>query len=112
MANPLLSFWGKSLPPGSSMKASEGGQRFKPVLHHMLDVAAVAHAFLQQVRCQREAALIEMEPASTRNFWPSSRGFTTSGNFRLHFSVRGPIYGRIASVQFPPPLLPRPTTGV
>ena len=48
-----LRFWAKTFP------ASAGGVAFKPVLHHLLDVAAVAASYLhlQSARLAREAAL-------------------------------------------------------
>jgi HD domain len=58
-----LRFWAKTY--GAREPAcNESVESFKPVLHHMLDVAAVAWSFLrrQEARLVREAALIAMAP--------------------------------------------------
>ena len=51
--DPTLTFWGKTFEKG----ADPAKPLYKPVLHHMIDVAAVALAYLraQPARARREA---------------------------------------------------------
>ena len=58
-----LSFWAKTYA-ARELPRDERVELFKPVLHHMLDVAAVASSYLrcQEARLVREAALVAAAP--------------------------------------------------
>ena len=60
-----LAFWGKSASHSHTPAPNErDGPPYKPVLHHLLDVAAVAQTFLfsDLARLRRETALVGMAP--------------------------------------------------
>ena len=65
----LLAFWGKT-PRGMGNSSetvrnnTKGQPDYKPVLHHLMDVAAVALQWqqLNPVRLEREAALLKVDP--------------------------------------------------
>ena len=65
----LLAFWGKTLRSSDNSSQAvfndtEGQLSYKPVLHHLMDVAAVALRWqqLNRARLEREAALLKASP--------------------------------------------------
>lgn len=65
----LLAFWGKTLRSSDNSSKTvfndtEGQRSYKPVLHHLMDVAAVALRWqqLNPARLEREAALLKASP--------------------------------------------------
>lgn len=83
----MLSFWGKTF--GSAL-----GEPliFKPVLHHLLDVAAVARTYLEEqpARRAREAALVGMEPDAYSRFAAFCAGLHDLGKFTRSFQAKVP----------------------
>ena len=65
----LLAFWGKTLcsfdnSSETVFSDTEGQRSYKPVLHHLMDVTAVALRWqqLNPTRLEREAALLKASP--------------------------------------------------
>ena len=56
----LLAFWGKT----PRVSQDSNGIAYKPLLHHLMDVAAVARRWqqLNPARLEREAALLNASP--------------------------------------------------
>ena len=84
-----LLFWGKTY----DVRERHLGERiesFKPVVHHMLDVAAVASSFLrcQEARLLREAALIAMAPEDYANLIGFLAGLHDLGKFTRNFQAK------------------------
>ena len=95
----LLAFWGKT--PRSSDNSSEtvfnvndtAGQRsYKPVLHHLMDVAAVALRWqqLNPARLEREAALLKTSPSSLVKIAAFLAGIHDLGKFSRSFQAKVP----------------------
>lgn len=66
MAENNLMYWGKTFPPKDSDGATAAPENCKPVLHHLLDVAAVTISYLeaQSARTTREANALGLSVAS------------------------------------------------
>ena len=84
--HPSLAFWAKTFP------SSPDSPAFKPVLHHLLDVAAVAATYLRlhPARCAREAArsgLAMQEYATAAAFLA---GLHDLGKFTRSFQAKVP----------------------
>jgi len=84
-----LQFWGKTFgaadqPIGNSQTT------YKPVLHHLLDVSAVALVFLrdQPARLAREAQLVSMEPDAYANLMAFLAGLHDLGKFTRNFQAK------------------------
>ena len=93
----LLAFWGKTLR--SSDNSSEtvfndtAGQRsYKPVLHHLMDVAAVALRWqqLNPARLEREAALLKASPECLSKITAFLAGIHDLGKFSRGFQAKDP----------------------
>ena len=70
----LLAFWGKTQRSSDNSSVTvfngiEGQHSYKPVLHHLMDVAAVALRWqlLNRARLEREAALLKTSPECLAN---------------------------------------------
>ncbi len=93
----LLAFWGKT-PRGiencsETVSNNAGGQRdYKPVLHHLMDVAAVALQWqqLNPARLEREAALLKADPACLAKTMAFLAGVHDLGKFSRSFQAKVP----------------------
>jgi CRISPR-associated endonuclease/helicase Cas3 len=79
-----LRFWAKTFP------APAGGVAFKPVLHHLLDVAAVAASYLhlQRARLAREATLCGVPAEEYVAFAAFLSGLHDLGKFTRNFQAK------------------------
>ncbi|MDE2742689.1 MAG: CRISPR-associated helicase Cas3' [Gemmatimonadota bacterium] len=93
----LLAFWGKTLR--SSDNSSEtvfndtkGQRSYKPVLHHLMDVAAVALRWqqLNPARLEREAALLKVSPECLAKTTAFLAGVHDLGKFSRSFQAKVP----------------------
>ncbi len=84
-----LNFWAKTFP------ASAGGVAFKPVLHHLLDVAAVAASYLhlQSARLTREAALCAVTAEEYIALVAFLAGLHDLGKFTRNFQAKVRLCG-------------------
>ena len=93
----LLAFWGKT--PRNSGNSSEtvfndteGQCSYKPVLHHLMDVAAVALQWqqLNPTRLEREAALLKASPECLVKTTAFLAGVHDLGKFSRSFQAKVP----------------------
>jgi len=84
-----LRFWAKTYDARERPR-DESVESFKPVLHHMLDVAAVAASFLrcQEARLVREAALVAIAPEDYANMIGFLAGLHDLGKFARNFRAK------------------------
>ena len=82
-----LLFWGKTFARSDGLPELLG---YKPVLHHLVDVAAVASSFLrgQPARLARELALIEISPAAYSDIVGFLAGLHDLGKFTRNFQSK------------------------
>ncbi len=93
----ILAFWGKT-PRGSGDSSenvrsdTEGQGGYKPVLHHLMDVAAVALRWqqLNPSRLKREAALLNADPESLSRTTAFLAGIHDLGKFSRGFQAKVP----------------------
>lgn len=93
----LLAFWGKT-PRGSGnfseteFDATERQRSYKPVLHHLIDVAAVALQWqqLNPSRLKREAALLKASPEDLSKTAAFLAGVHDLGKFSRGFQAKVP----------------------
>ena len=95
--NFLLAFWGKTpRRPGNSpetvFNTTEGQCSYKPVLHHLIDVAAVALRWqqLNLSRLEREAALLKASPECLAKTTAFLSGVHDLGKFSRGFQAKVP----------------------
>ena len=84
-----LQFWGKTF--GAADQPIENRQKtYKPVLHHLLDVSAVALVFLrdQPARLAGEAQLVSMKPDAYANLMAFLAGLHDLGKFTRNFQAK------------------------
>lgn len=93
----LLSFWGKTIdrpnnPSINGQKNIEGEPPYKPVLHHLMDVAAVALQWyrLNPSRLKREAALLQVSPEQLSTVSAFLAGLHDLGKFSSGFQTKVP----------------------
>ena len=93
----LLAFWGKTPrnPSNSSetvFNDTEGQCSYKPVLHHLMDVAAVALQWqqLNPSRLEREAALLKASPECLAKTTAFLAGVHDLGKFSRSFQAKVP----------------------
>lgn len=86
----LLAFWGKT--PRGFGDSAEGQQDYKPVLHHLMDVAAVALQLqlLNRARLEREAALLKASPECLAKITAFLAGLHDLGKFSRGFQAKVP----------------------
>ena len=86
-----LAFWGKSTSH-TRTTASNESPPYKPVLHHLLDVAAVAQTFLfsDLARLRREAGLVGMAPEDYARLIAFLAGLHDLGKFSRQFQWKVP----------------------
>ena len=84
----VLAFWGKT--PRESGKSSESATAYKPVLHHSIDVAAVALQWYQlnPSRLKREAALLQVSPECLAKTTAFVVGIHDLGKFSRSFQAK------------------------
>lgn len=84
-----LQFWGKTFVDGDR-PIEKRQTTYKPVLHHLLDVSAVALVFLrnQSARLAREAKLVSMEPNAYANLMAFLAGLHDLGKFTRNFQAK------------------------
>jgi CRISPR-associated endonuclease/helicase Cas3 len=84
-----LQFWGKTFS-ASDQVVEKKNPIYKPVLHHLLDVSAVALVFLrdQPARLSREAKLVSMEPEAYANLVAFLAGLHDLGKFSRNFQAK------------------------
>ena len=84
-----LSFWAKTYAAREPPR-DESVELFKPVLHHMLDVAAVASSYLrcQEARLVREAALVAAAPEDYADLVGFLAGLHDLGKFTRNFQAK------------------------
>ena len=93
----VLAFWGKT-PRGfgdfsETVRSDTEGQRsYKPVLHHLMDVAAVALQWQQLnfARLEREAALLKASPECLAKITAFLAGVHDLGKFSRSFQAKVP----------------------
>ena len=96
-ADRLLAFWGKT-PRGfgdssETVRSDTEGQRdYKPVLHHLIDVAVVALQWqqLNPSRLEREAALLKASPECLSKTTAFLAGIHDLGKFSRGFQAKVP----------------------
>ena len=93
----LLAFWGKTLrsadnSSGTVFNDTEGQRSYKPVLHHLMDVAAVALRWqqLNPARLEREAALLNASPECLSKITAFLAGVHDLGKFSRSFQAKVP----------------------
>ena len=93
----LLAFWGKTLRSSDNSSETvfndtEGQRSYKPVLHHLMDVAAVALRWqqLNPTRLEREAALLEASPECLAKTTAFLAGVHDLGKFSRSFQAKVP----------------------
>ena len=93
----LLAFWGKTLrssdnSSGTVFNDTEGQRSYKPVLHHLMDVAAVALQWqqLNLARLEREAALLKASPECLAKTTAFLAGAHDLGKFSRSFQTKVP----------------------
>ena len=91
----LLAFWGKTLrssdnSSGTIFNNTEGQRSYKPVLHHLMDVAAVALRWqqLKPARLEREAALLKASPECLSKITAFLAGIHDIGKFSRGFQAK------------------------
>ncbi len=93
----LLAFWGKTLRSSDNSSETvfnntEGQRSYKPVLHHLMDVAAVALRWqqLNSTRLEREAALLRANPECLAKTTAFLAGVHDLGKFSRSFQAKVP----------------------
>ena len=89
----ILAFWGKTLRGcGNSSETADGQPSYKPVLHHLMDVAAVALRWqqLNPARLEREAALLKASPECLSKTAAFLAGIHDLGKFLRSFQAKVP----------------------
>ena len=93
----LLAFWGKTLRSADNSSETvsndtEGQRNYKPVLHHLMDVAAVALRWqqLDPTRLEREAALLKASPECLSKITAFLAGIHDLGKFSRGFQAKVP----------------------
>jgi CRISPR-associated endonuclease/helicase Cas3 len=88
----VLAFWGKTALPATCGATEGGAPAYKPVLHHLLDVAAVAHQFLlrNSARTHREATLAGMKPEAYASLMAFFAGLHDLGKISRSFQHKAP----------------------
>ena len=93
----LLAFWGKTLRSSDNSSGTvsndiEGQRSYKPVLHHLMDVAAVALRWqqLNPARLEREAALLKASPECLSKITAFLAGIHDLGKFSRSFQAKVP----------------------
>ena len=93
----LLAFWGKTLrssdnSSGTVFNDTEGQRSYKPVLHHLMDVAAVALRWqqLNPARLEREAALLKASPECLSKITSFLAGIHDLGKISRGFQAKVP----------------------
>ena len=93
----LLAFWGKTLRSSDNSSETvfndtEGQRSYKPVLHHLMDVAAVALRWqqLNPARLEREAALLKASPECLSKITAFLAGIHDLGKFSRGFQAKVP----------------------
>ena len=93
----LLAFWGKTPrgfedSSGTVQNDTEVQQDYKPVLHHLIDVAAVALRWqqLNPARLEREAALLKANPECLSKITAFLAGLHDLGKFSRGFQAKVP----------------------
>ena len=93
----LLAFWGKTLSSSDNssetvVNDTEGQRSYKPVLHHLMDVAAVALRWqqLNSARLEREAALLKASPECLSKITAFLAGIHDIGKFSRSFQSKVP----------------------
>ena len=93
----LLAFWGKTLRSSDNSSETvfndtEGQRSYKPVLHHLMDVAAVALRWqqLNPARLEREAALLKASPECLSKITAFLAGIHDLGKFSRGFQAKDP----------------------
>ncbi len=93
----LLAFWGKTLRSSDNSSETvfndtEGQRSYKPVLHHLMDVAAVALQWqqLNSTRLEREAALLKASPECLAKTTAFLAGVHDLGKFSRSFQAKVP----------------------
>ena len=88
----LLAFWGKT--PRGCEDSTERQQDYKPVLHHLMDVAAVALRWqqLNPARLEREAALVKASPDCLSKITAFLAGLHDLGKFSRGFQAKVPEF--------------------
>ena len=93
----LLAFWGKTLRSSDNSSETvfndtEGQRSYKPVLHHLMDVAAVALRWqqLNPARLEREAALLNASPECLSKITAFLAGIHDLGKFSRSFQAKVP----------------------
>ncbi len=91
----LLAFWGKTLRSFDNSSETvfsdtEGQRSYKPVLHHLMDVAAVALRWqqLNPTRLEREAALLKASPECLAKTTAFLAGVHDLGKFSRGFQAK------------------------
>ena len=86
----VLAFWGKT--PRGPGDSTAGQQDCKPVLHHLMDVAAVALRWQQsnRARLEREAALLKASPECLAKITAFLAGVHDLGKFSRGFQAKVP----------------------
>jgi CRISPR-associated endonuclease/helicase Cas3 len=89
--DPLLSFWGKTFPTAGD-QATTGSRQilYKPVIHHLLDVAAVARTYLSlnSDRARREAKALGLDPEGYGRLAAFLAGLHDLGKFTRNFQIK------------------------
>ena len=92
----LLEFWGKTLRSAgnSSETVFNDTRSYKPVLHHLMDVAAVALRWqqLNPTRLEREAALLKASPECLSKITAFLAGIHDLGKFSRGFQAKVPEF--------------------
>ncbi len=93
----LLAFWGKTLRSADNSSETvfnntEGQRSYKPVLHHLMDVAAVALRWqqLNPARLEREAALLKASPECLSKITAFLAGIHDLGKISRSFQAKVP----------------------
>ena len=84
----LLAFWGKT----PRVSQDSNGIAYKPLLHHLMDVAAVARRWqqLNPARLEREAALLNASPEGLSTITAFLAGIHDLGKFSCSFQAKVP----------------------
>ena len=93
----LLAFWGKTQRSSDNSSETvfndtEGQPSYKPLLHHLMDVAAVALRWqqLNLARLEREAALLKTSPECLSKIAAFLAGIHDLGKFSRGFQAKVP----------------------
>ena len=86
----LLAFWGKTFGQRDLPDHDDGA--YKPVVHHLLDVAAVAQTFLKlnHARAEREAVSSGLGAADYGRLMAFYAGLHDLGKFTRNFQIKRP----------------------